>query len=83
MHNHEIRPGKQLKVNISVANVRLFVGNIPKNKSKEEIQEEFAKKTGESVYDLKRCGKNVIKGKVTCQMFGLFPPEFQKLKISS
>ncbi|KAK3791462.1 hypothetical protein RRG08_046614 [Elysia crispata] len=45
LHNYEIRPGKQLKVNISVANVRLFVGNIPKNKSKEEIQEEFGKRT--------------------------------------
>merc|ERR1719379_2630881 len=44
LHNHEIRPGKQLKVNISIANVRLFVGNIPKNKSKEEIKEEFGKR---------------------------------------
>lgn len=45
MNNYEIRPGKTLKVNISVANVRLFVGNIPKNKSKEEILEEFKKHT--------------------------------------
>lgn len=45
LHNYEIRPGKQLKVNISIANVRLFVGNIPKNKSKDEIKEEFGKRT--------------------------------------
>lgn len=45
LHNYEIAPGKQLKVNISVANVRLFVGNIPKNKSKDEIKEEFGKRT--------------------------------------
>lgn len=45
LNGHEIRPGKPLKVNISVANVRLFVGNIPKNKSKEEILEEFRKHT--------------------------------------
>ncbi|KAK0053525.1 heterogeneous nuclear ribonucleoprotein R-like isoform X1 [Biomphalaria pfeifferi] len=45
LHNYEIRPGKQLKVNISIANVRLFVGNIPKNKSREEIKEEFGKRT--------------------------------------
>lgn len=41
---HEIRKGKKLKVNISVANLRLFVGNIPKNKSKTEIFEEFSKR---------------------------------------
>jgi len=45
LHNYEIRPGKQLKVNVSIANVRLFVGNIPKNKSRDEIKEEFGKRT--------------------------------------
>ncbi|CAG5121066.1 unnamed protein product [Candidula unifasciata] len=45
LNDYEIRSGKKLKVNISVANVRLFVGNIPKNKSKEEIKEEFGKRT--------------------------------------
>uniref|UniRef100_A0A0N5AEK6 Heterogeneous nuclear ribonucleoprotein Q n=1 Tax=Syphacia muris TaxID=451379 RepID=A0A0N5AEK6_9BILA len=38
---YEILPGKNLKVNISVANTRLFIGNIPKSKSKEEILAEF------------------------------------------
>jgi len=45
LDHHEIRKGKHLKVNISVANLRLFVGNIPKSKSKEEIFEEFKKIT--------------------------------------
>ncbi|XP_064617674.1 heterogeneous nuclear ribonucleoprotein R-like isoform X2 [Liolophura sinensis] len=45
LDNYEIRKGKYLKVNVSVANLRLFVGNIPKSKTKEEIQEEFSKKT--------------------------------------
>ena len=37
----EIAPGKALKVNVSVSNTRLFVGNIPKSKSKEDIAKEF------------------------------------------
>merc|ERR1712001_79270 len=36
LDNYEIKKGKHLKVNISVANLRLFVGNIPKSKSQEE-----------------------------------------------
>lgn len=43
---YEIRKGKPLKVNISVPNLRLFVGNIPKSKSREEIFQEFSKLTG-------------------------------------
>ncbi|MFH4975658.1 hypothetical protein AB6A40_002367 [Gnathostoma spinigerum] len=42
---HEILPGKNLKVNVSVANTRLFIGNIPKSKSKEEILTEFKEHT--------------------------------------
>lgn len=45
LDNHEIRPNKRLKCNVSVANLRLFVGNIPKSKSKEEIKQEFEKLT--------------------------------------
>lgn len=44
-NNHEIRPGKHIGVCISVANNRLFVGSIPKNKTKEQIVEEFSKVT--------------------------------------
>lgn len=46
-NNREIRPGKHIGVCISVANNRLFVGSIPKSKTKEQILEEFAKVTGE------------------------------------
>lgn len=45
LDNYEIKKGKSLKVNISVPNLRLFVGNIPKSKSKEEIYDEFIKLT--------------------------------------
>lgn len=45
LNNQQIKQGK-LKANISVANTRLFVGNIPKSKSKDEIMDEFANKTG-------------------------------------
>lgn len=45
LDNHEIRKGKHLKCNISVANLRLFVGNIPKSKTRDEIVEEFEKYT--------------------------------------
>jgi len=45
LDNFEIKPKKRLKVNISVANLRLFVGNIPKSKSREDIMEEFKKIT--------------------------------------
>ena len=43
MNGFEIRPGKPLKANTSVANLRLFIGNIPKTKSKDEIKDELAK----------------------------------------
>ncbi|KAG1663622.1 Heterogeneous nuclear ribonucleoprotein Q [Nymphon striatum] len=43
LDNNEIKKGKNLKVNLSVPNLRLFVGSIPKSKGKEEIFEEFNK----------------------------------------
>jgi RNA recognition motif-containing protein len=43
LNDNEIRPGKPIRVNVSVANVRLFIGNIPKTKTKEELKIEFAK----------------------------------------
>lgn len=46
--SYEICPGKHLGVCISVANNRLFVGSIPKNKTKENILEEFSKVTGKT-----------------------------------
>lgn len=43
LNNYHIRPGKEIRVNVSVANVKLFIGNIPKIKTKEELKQEFAK----------------------------------------
>lgn len=42
----EMKGGRHLKINVSVPNLRLFVGNIPKSKGKSEILEEFSKVTG-------------------------------------
>uniref|UniRef100_H2ZBZ6 RRM domain-containing protein n=1 Tax=Ciona savignyi TaxID=51511 RepID=H2ZBZ6_CIOSA len=41
LDNYEIRPKKFLGVCVSQSNCRLFVGSIPKTKSKDEIFEEF------------------------------------------
>ena len=38
-----------IKANGSVANIRLFIGNIPKTKSKDEIRDELVKVVGESL----------------------------------
>lgn len=38
---YEIAPEQFLKVNIQINNSRLFVGNIPKEKSKDELHEKF------------------------------------------
>ncbi|XP_074661295.1 heterogeneous nuclear ribonucleoprotein Q-like [Tubulanus polymorphus] len=46
LDNHEIKKGHAIKVNLSVANTRLYIGNIPKDKEKEEILEEFKKLVG-------------------------------------
>lgn len=46
LEGYEIKKGKTLKANVSIANQRLFVGNIPKSKTQEEIKEEFSKRTG-------------------------------------
>lgn len=43
--SYEIRSGKHLGVCLSVANNRLFVGSIPKSKTKDQIMEEFQKIT--------------------------------------
>lgn len=43
LNNFEISPGKRMRVNITVANARLFVGNIPKNRSRDDLLTEFQK----------------------------------------
>ncbi|KAG8232996.1 hypothetical protein J437_LFUL013660 [Ladona fulva] len=45
LDEYEIKPGKPLKVNLSVPNLRLFIGNIPKSKDKEDLMAEFGKLT--------------------------------------
>lgn len=45
LDGYEIRKGQHIKVNLSVPNLRLFVGNIPKSRSKEAIFQEFTKIT--------------------------------------
>ena len=48
LNSLEIVEGKPLKVNVSVPNTRLFVGNIPKSKTREDIANEFDKLAGNS-----------------------------------
>lgn len=43
LNDYEIRKGKKIGVTISYNNHRLFVGNIPKNRDRDELFEEFAK----------------------------------------
>ena len=45
LDKYEIRSGKKLGVCLSLPNDRLFVGSIPKTKTKEQIKEEFSKIT--------------------------------------
>jgi len=45
LDNYEIDEGKSLKINVSEPKTRLFVGNIPKSKGKDEIEEELRKVT--------------------------------------
>lgn len=45
LNGHEIRPGKRIGVCLSIDNCRLFIGGIPKTKTKSEILEEMSKIT--------------------------------------
>lgn len=70
-NNHEIRSGKHIGVCISVANNRLFVGSIPKSKTKEQIVEEFSKVTGKSITMFCRAGKmsNIVGDELSSPCF--------------
>merc|ERR1719347_2011850 len=50
LNDFELRKGKKLKVNVSVPNTRLFVGNIPKSKTRDDIINEFDKLSRLSLY---------------------------------
>lgn len=43
LDSHELGEGKTLKVNVSEPKTRLFIGNIPKSKDREDIEDEFQK----------------------------------------
>ncbi|XP_063243886.1 heterogeneous nuclear ribonucleoprotein Q isoform X4 [Bacillus rossius redtenbacheri] len=43
LNDYEIRKGKKIGVTVSYNNHRLFVGNIPKNRDRDELFEEFSK----------------------------------------
>lgn len=43
LDSYELEEGKCLKVNVSEPKTRLFIGNIPKSKGRDEIDEEFNK----------------------------------------
>lgn len=43
LDSHELGEGKTLKVNVSEPKTRLFIGNIPKSKDREDIEDEFKK----------------------------------------
>ncbi|XP_054609404.1 probable RNA-binding protein 46 isoform X2 [Dunckerocampus dactyliophorus] len=45
LNNHEVRPGKFIGVCVCLNNCRLFIGCIPKDKSKDEILDELLKVT--------------------------------------
>lgn len=45
LDGYEVKPGKSLKVNVSIPNVRLYVGNLPKNRDRDELYEAISKVT--------------------------------------
>ena len=50
LNNYEIRPGRMIGVCLSIDNCRLFVGGIPKNRTREETMHEMSQIT-EGVVD--------------------------------
>ena len=52
LDSYEIAEGKNLKLNVSEPKTRLFLGNIPKSKGKEEIEDEMRKLTGKLPHKL-------------------------------
>lgn len=43
LNDYEIRKGKKIGVTVSYNNHRIFVGNIPKNRDRDDLFEEFSK----------------------------------------
>ncbi|XP_051911803.1 probable RNA-binding protein 46 isoform X2 [Hippocampus zosterae] len=62
LNKYEVRPGKFLGVCATLNNCRLFLGCIPKDKSKEEIMEEI-KKVTDGLRDVTVCSSSSGAGK--------------------
>uniref|UniRef100_A0A3Q2YY00 RNA binding motif protein 46 n=1 Tax=Hippocampus comes TaxID=109280 RepID=A0A3Q2YY00_HIPCM len=62
LNKYEVRPGKFLGVCATLNNCRLFLGCIPKDKSKEEIMEEI-KKVTDGLRDVTVCSSSSDAGK--------------------
>ena len=43
LKNYQIAPNHRLKVNVQLQNCRLYVGNVPKRMTKEQLVQEFSK----------------------------------------
>lgn len=49
LNDYEIRNGKKIGVTVSFNNHRLFVGNIPKNRDRDDLFEEFSRHARKSL----------------------------------
>lgn len=49
LNDYEIRKGKKIGVTVSFNNHRLFVGNIPKNRDRDDLFEEFTRHARKSL----------------------------------
>ena len=63
LNDYELRKGKRIGVTISFNNHRLFVGNIPKNKDREELLEELRKHARKQFERLNVTNLNVMYNK--------------------
>ena len=68
LNDFELRKGKKLGVTISFNNHRLFVGNIPKNRDRDELLDEFTKHAREYYTQKFTCvlsctGQNTVEDK--------------------
>lgn len=57
LNDYEIRKGKKIGVTVSYNNHRLFVGNIPKNRDRDDLFEEFTKHARKLKIALKSAGR--------------------------